>query len=371
MGCRLPSPARSSSRSTWRRAIVPRAVDAPLVQAGARVVHEVRARRREDRPLPRRGARLDLLQQAEHGRPADAGPGRVVPARPGRACSRWSPPTSWRPLDAAFKQAQRAVLRRRRVVVAVPAAHEPARGRAARPEPAHQERLDAAGRRRPTREPPWRWRDPDLGDVRRRHRAGRRRLPDRASAGPARSRSTSTSASRRKPPGGYKIFVHFDGPAAPRVIGDHDPLNHAFGTSFWLPGEYIRDHYETDVPLMTTPAGTYTVYMGFWPGGEGKRLKVTQGPNDGDDRVRLGTSRSSRLRATMTSTRQRQAAAGGDGPGRSAPQRRGPARPHARRRSTSRSTTRAPTTSCSRTSPTSARWGSSSAPTCPNRRARG
>ncbi len=40
---------------------------------------------------------------------------------------------------------------------------------------------------------------------------------------------------------------------------------------------------------MTTPAGTYTVYMGFWPGGEGKRLKVTAGPNDGADRVRLGT----------------------------------------------------------------------------------
>jgi hypothetical protein len=94
---------------------------------------------------------------------------------------------------------------------------------------------------------------------------------------------------KAKPPAGYKIFVHFDGPAAPRVIGDHDPVNHAFGTGFWLPGEYVRDHYETDVPLMTTPAGTYVVYMGFWPGGEGKRLKVTAGPNDGEDRVKLGS----------------------------------------------------------------------------------
>ncbi len=92
-----------------------------------------------------------------------------------------------------------------------------------------------------------------------------------------------------KSPGSYKIFVHFDGPAAPRVIGDHDPLGKTFSTSFWLPGEYVRDHYETDVPLMTTPAGTYAVYVGFWPGGEGKRLKVTTGPNDGVDRVRLGT----------------------------------------------------------------------------------
>jgi len=92
-----------------------------------------------------------------------------------------------------------------------------------------------------------------------------------------------------RPPSGYKIFVHFDGPAAPRVIGDHDPLNKTFGTAYWLPGEYIRDHYDVDVPLMTTPAGSYTVLMGFWPGGEGKRLKVTGGNNDGSDRVRLGT----------------------------------------------------------------------------------
>jgi hypothetical protein len=91
------------------------------------------------------------------------------------------------------------------------------------------------------------------------------------------------------PPSGFKIFVHFDGPAAPRVIGDHDPVGHAFGTAYWLPGEYIHDHYETDVPLMTTPAGTYTVLFGFWPGGEGRRLKITAGPNDGADRVRLGT----------------------------------------------------------------------------------
>jgi hypothetical protein len=94
---------------------------------------------------------------------------------------------------------------------------------------------------------------------------------------------------KAKVPGSYKIFVHYDGPAAPRVIGDHDPVNKAFGTSYWLPGEWIRDHFDTDVPLMTTPAGRYTVYMGFWPGGEGKRLKVTQGNHDGADRVRLGT----------------------------------------------------------------------------------
>ncbi len=94
---------------------------------------------------------------------------------------------------------------------------------------------------------------------------------------------------KAKPPAGYKIFVHYDGPAAPRVIGDHDPVDRVLGTAHWLPGEYIRDHSDTEVPLMTTPAGTYVVYMGFWPGGEGKRLKVTAGPNDGEDRVKLGS----------------------------------------------------------------------------------
>jgi hypothetical protein len=94
---------------------------------------------------------------------------------------------------------------------------------------------------------------------------------------------------RQRAPAGYKIFVHLDGPAAPRVLGDHDPLNKAFPTTYWLAGEFIRDVYDIEVPLMTTPAGTYTVYVGFWPGGEGKRLHVTQGPHDGSDRVRLGT----------------------------------------------------------------------------------
>jgi hypothetical protein len=94
---------------------------------------------------------------------------------------------------------------------------------------------------------------------------------------------------KARPPAGFKIFVHFDGPATPRVIGDHDPVGKAFPTASWLPGEYIRDLYEVEVPLMTTPAGTYQIFMGFWPGGDGRRLKITNGPNDGGDRLRIGT----------------------------------------------------------------------------------
>jgi hypothetical protein len=93
---------------------------------------------------------------------------------------------------------------------------------------------------------------------------------------------------KARAPAGYKIFVHVDGPASPRLLGDHDPVGKTFPTSNWLPGEYIRDALDIDVPLMTTPAGLYRVFIGFWPGGDGKRLKITSGPNDGADRLFLG-----------------------------------------------------------------------------------
>jgi hypothetical protein len=92
----------------------------------------------------------------------------------------------------------------------------------------------------------------------------------------------------KKPKPGFRIFVHFDAPGEPRLLGDHALLNGTFPTDYWLPGEYIRDTYDVDVPLMTTPAGRYTLLIGFWPGGEGKRLKITAGPNDGADRTQVG-----------------------------------------------------------------------------------
>jgi hypothetical protein len=56
-----------------------------------------------------------------------------------------------------------------------------------------------------------------------------------------------------------------------------------------MPGEYVRDTFDIDAPLMTTPAGTYRIFVGFWPGGEAKRLKMTAGTNDGSDRLYVGS----------------------------------------------------------------------------------
>jgi hypothetical protein len=92
----------------------------------------------------------------------------------------------------------------------------------------------------------------------------------------------------KRPKPGFRVFVHFDSPTEPRILGDHALLNGTFPTEDWLPGEYIRDRYDVDVPLMTTPAGKYTVLIGFWPGGEGKRLKITAGNDDGADRTQVG-----------------------------------------------------------------------------------
>jgi hypothetical protein len=92
-----------------------------------------------------------------------------------------------------------------------------------------------------------------------------------------------------KLPAGYKVFIHFDGPGN-RFNGDHVPADGRFPTQFWSPGDYISDRFVVPVPLMTTPAGTYTIWAGFFLGDN--RLKLESGsaaePN-GTNRVPLGT----------------------------------------------------------------------------------
>ena len=148
--------------------------------------------------------------------------------------------------------------------------------------------LNNGGQWNPAEKPPWTWRVPlsaTFGDA---IEVVGANFPETIRR-PGKLSVELIFRAKAKVPPGYKIFIHVDGPASPRLNGDHDPVGKAFPTANWLPGEYIRDVYDIDAPLMTTPAGTYKIFFGFWPGGEGRRLHITQGPNDGADRLYVGT----------------------------------------------------------------------------------
>jgi len=82
-----------------------------------------------------------------------------------------------------------------------------------------------------------------------------------------------------------KIFMHVDRPGS-RLHGDHDPVNGAFPTNHWLPGDIIKDEYSLPIDSYASP-GTYTIWMGFYNGK--KRMKVQpKQASDNDNRVRVG-----------------------------------------------------------------------------------
>lgn len=91
-------------------------------------------------------------------------------------------------------------------------------------------------------------------------------------------------------PGNYRIFLHFDGMGT-RWNGDHIPLAGKFPTNFWSPGTYVTDEHRSAISRVSQPAGYYQVFTGFWPGGEGARLKISAGAHESDQRVRLGVIR--------------------------------------------------------------------------------
>jgi 4-amino-4-deoxy-L-arabinose transferase-like glycosyltransferase len=91
----------------------------------------------------------------------------------------------------------------------------------------------------------------------------------------------------QRPPPGYGIFVHLE-QSGSFINGDHQPLGGVLPTARWLPGEYIRDEHVLELPPDVTAAPTYRLLVGFWPGGNRKRLPITAGANDGTDRCPLG-----------------------------------------------------------------------------------
>lgn len=81
----------------------------------------------------------------------------------------------------------------------------------------------------------------------------------------------------------WQVFVHVDGPGGPRINGDHEPVERGkYPVRLWLPGDYIRDKITVAIPVTYRP-GIYTVYLGFFDGGD--RMRTEGGDHDRDNRV--------------------------------------------------------------------------------------
>jgi hypothetical protein len=84
------------------------------------------------------------------------------------------------------------------------------------------------------------------------------------------------------------FFVHLIKPGT-QMPADHVPGDWMFPADRWQTGQVLEDRSLVQLPPFTVPAGTYRVVLGAYHRSTGKRLKVESGPNDGDDRIPLGT----------------------------------------------------------------------------------
>jgi Carbohydrate family 9 binding domain-like len=89
-----------------------------------------------------------------------------------------------------------------------------------------------------------------------------------------------------QPPGdGWRLFFHVNGAQKTQFINhDHTPLAGKYPVSQWKAGEILRDVYRVALPP-NFDSPDASVYVGLWKGP--LRMKVTSGPNDGDNRVLL------------------------------------------------------------------------------------
>jgi hypothetical protein len=85
----------------------------------------------------------------------------------------------------------------------------------------------------------------------------------------------------------WEAFVHIDGYHR-RHNGDHKPLSGKYAMSLWLPGDVLVDDSDFKLEPNFTP-GTYGIYFGLFVGDT--RLKVLNGPNDGENRINGGELR--------------------------------------------------------------------------------
>jgi 4-amino-4-deoxy-L-arabinose transferase-like glycosyltransferase len=85
----------------------------------------------------------------------------------------------------------------------------------------------------------------------------------------------------------WEAFVHIDGYHR-RHNGDHKPLSGKYPMSLWLVGDLLVDDSDFKLEPNFTP-GTYQIFFGLFVGDT--RLKVLNGPNDGENRINGGDLR--------------------------------------------------------------------------------
>lgn len=87
----------------------------------------------------------------------------------------------------------------------------------------------------------------------------------------------------------YSVFAHLvDDEGEIWTQSDDQPLGGDYPTSFWDPGQRLRDQYELDLPA-DLPAGQYEVEVGFYLPSTGDRLPILDHAGQIlDNRVLLG-----------------------------------------------------------------------------------
>lgn len=90
------------------------------------------------------------------------------------------------------------------------------------------------------------------------------------------------------------FFIHFTQPGS-QTPSDHVPGDWMYPADRWQPGEILEDRVLVQLPPFVIKPGKYDVYFGAYRRGAGERLKVESGPNDGTNRIPLGSVQVTRL----------------------------------------------------------------------------
>ncbi len=84
------------------------------------------------------------------------------------------------------------------------------------------------------------------------------------------------------------FFTHVTAPGL-QIPADHLPGDSMYPADRWRAGEILEDRPLFQLPPFTMKPGTYQVYVGVYRRSTGERLKVLEGPSDGDGRILVGS----------------------------------------------------------------------------------